>query len=95
MRNKVIVKYSFIKLVLISTMQNQCVILQQSGFACSDSTESSGSSTPVIFENVLVFYFPFCQFPTLISLYIFLTETGDFSCNSSEMLIHFRFPNYT
>ena len=24
---------------------------------------------------------------------IFLTETGDFSCNSSDALLHFRYPN--
>ena len=35
-----------------------------SGSTCSDCT---GSSTPVVCGKVLVFYFPFCQFLTVIS----------------------------
>ena len=37
-----------------------------SGSACSDFTEGFGWSTLVVFENFLVFYFPFSQFPELL-----------------------------
>ena len=50
-----------------------------SGSACSDCTEDSGSSTLILFKNLLVFYFPFFQFPAIISS--FFPELGYFSGN--------------
>ena len=46
--------------------------LHCSGSACSDCNEGSGSSTLVVSENILVFYCPFFQFPTIIFLSFFL-----------------------
>ena len=51
-----------------------------SGSACYDCTSDSGSSL-VVYGNVLVFYFPFSQFPTIISSSCF-RKTSDFSGNS-------------
>ena len=42
------------------------------GSACSDFTEGYGSSTRVVSEKFLLFYFPFSQFPTIKSTIFFL-----------------------
>ena len=57
------------------------------GSACSDCTEDTGSSTLVVLGNFLVFYFPFSQFPTIISSFFFLKLV--ISLVISGVLIHF------
>ena len=56
--------------------------------ACSDCTEGSGSSTPVVSEKFLVFYFPFSQYSTIISSFFFSEIV--ISLIIPEVLLHFQ-----
>ena len=55
--------------------------LNCSGYAGFDFTEASGSSTQVIYKNILTFRFAFSQFSTMFSS-SFFPEIGGFSGNS-------------
>ena len=64
--------------------------VQISGYifsTCTDCIKGSASSTHVIFENFLVFYFPFWQIQRIISSWIF-TEIGDKCCLIFWVLTH-------
>ena len=62
--------------------------LHYSGCVCSNCTEDSGSSTLVVFENFLVFQFPFSQFQTKISS--FFCQKLVISLIIPDVFLHFQ-----
>ena len=66
-------------------------IVHCSGCTCSDCTVNPGSSTLVVFQTFLIFYFPFYQFPAKISCSFLLKLV--FSRVIPEVLLHFRYYN--
>ena len=92
-------KYSFFRRIIQVWYQyfQICLVLGQfphkhffycTSSACSDCTEGSGSSTRVVFEKFLAFYFPFSQFPTMISIIFFLKFV--ICLVTSEVSLHFQ-----
>ena len=67
------------------------IVSQFLWFACSDFTDASDSSSGFsTFFSLLLSFFSI----SINNFLNFSTETGSFSCNFSEVLLHFRFPTH-